>query len=88
MLYYFYCPNCGYEKQVAKLPLGTCANLRDGYGTPIYHYECPQCHNLDAGYMAYDPLLDNGSHPKEAELYFQHVISLYQGVRGFKNEMD
>lgn len=45
--YYFYCPKCGHEDKVNKLPEGTVGNLRDGWGTPIHHYECPKCHNLD-----------------------------------------
>lgn len=49
--YYFYCPNCGSEDTATTLPAGTVPNIRDGYGTPIHHFECPQCHNLDAGYM-------------------------------------
>lgn len=38
--YYFYCPNCKAEYIARSLPEGTVANIRDGYGTPIHHYEC------------------------------------------------
>lgn len=38
--YYFYCPNCKFEDEAEECPLGTMANTRGGYGTPIYHYEC------------------------------------------------
>ena len=51
--YYFYCPNCNAEYVARSLPTGTVPNLRDGYGTHIHHYECPRCHNLDAGYMLF-----------------------------------
>lgn len=77
-MYYFYCPNCGLEEKIIKLPKNTAGNIRDGYGTPIHHYECPICHNLDAGAMFIRE--DNEGEHK----YYQHVISIYQGVRGFK----
>lgn len=77
-MYYFYCPNCGYENRVNSLPRGTIGNTRGGYGTPIHHYECPQCHNLDAGFMK-KRLFDLGEEP-----YYRGVISMYQGIRGFK----
>lgn len=52
--YYFYCPNCKFEEIVEGiLPNQVVPNIRGGYGTPIYHYECPICHNLDAGYMRF-----------------------------------
>lgn len=50
-MFFFYCPRCGNEKEVTKLPHGTVGNTRDGYGMPIYHFKCEQCSNLDAGYM-------------------------------------
>ena len=50
-MYYFYCPNCGKEDRVERIPRGTVGNIRDGFGTPIHHYECSDCHNLDAGFM-------------------------------------
>ena len=51
MRYIFYCPNCKNLKEEKEIPRGTMTNIRDGYGTPIHHYECDKCHNLDAGYM-------------------------------------
>ena len=39
-MFYFYCPKCGFEKEVNKLPKGVSPNIRDGYGTPIFHYDC------------------------------------------------
>lgn len=76
-MYYFYCPNCGKEDEVDRRPKGTVSNLRGGYGMPIYHYECSNCHNLDAGFM-WERSNDDG----ERE-YYRSVIELYQGVRGF-----
>lgn len=79
-MYYFYCPSCKHEETVSKLPRGTVGNIRDGYGVPINHYECPQCYNLDAGYML---VRENDEGERS---YYQYVISMYQNVRGFKNE--
>ena len=81
-MYYFYCPNCGKEEVVNKLPRGTVGNIRDGYGTPIHHYECSECHNLDAGFMNLNGFeKENEEFTKE---YFREVIEIYQGIRGFK----
>ena len=81
MTYYFYCPHCGYEETAKEVPKGAVGNIRDGWGMPIYHYECPECHNLDAGYMCQR----DGS--MDEKVYYRSVIGLYQGVRGFKNEI-
>lgn len=80
MKYYFYCPNCGNQYIVGEIPKGTIANNRDGYGVPIYHYECNKCHNLDAGFMHNI----DGSLSKDDIVYFRSVISMYQNIRGFK----
>ena len=82
MKYYFYCPNCKCENVTDKLPEGTVGNIRDGYGTPIHHYECPMCHNLDAGYMSLR-ICENNTLDEYTKLYFQEVIEMYQGIRGF-----
>lgn len=76
-MYYFYCPNCGKEDRVERIPRGTVGNIRDGFGTPIHHYECSDCHNLDAGFMK--EKTRDGYEKK----YYQHVIGMYQNVRGF-----
>lgn len=82
-MYYFYCPNCGNEDEVKEKPRGTVGNIRDGYGMPIYHYECPNCHNLDAGFMK---MRYYGKKEKEEEKrYYQSVIEMYQGIRGFND---
>lgn len=76
--FYFYCPKCGYQTEDTKLPKGTVGNCRDGWGIPIQHYECPKCHNLDAGYMReIDGTLDE-------KVYYRSVIGLYQNIRGIK----
>ena len=80
--YYFFCPNCGHEDRVNSLPRGTVSNIRDGYGIPIHHFECPMCSNLDAGYMAMPEMAD-GVQEYEVIDYFQAVIGYYQGIRGF-----
>ena len=68
--YYFYCPKCGLEDTASTtLPEGTVLNMRDGFGRPIRHYECPQCHNLDAGYMGFDAT-DVG---EETKAYFKSI---------------
>lgn len=73
--YYFYCPKCGLEDATSmSLPEGTAPNIRDGFGRPIHHYECPQCHNLDAGYIRFDAMNVN----EETKAYFRSVISMYQ----------
>lgn len=51
--------------------------MRDGFGRPIRHYECPQCHNLDAGYMGFD----STDVSEETKAYFKSVISMYQNIR-------
>ena len=74
-MYYLYCPNCKHESELVDLPRGTTPNCRDGFGRPIFHYECPVCRNLDAGFMKIE-----GKHwTKE---YDQSVISFYQDIRG------
>lgn len=77
-MYYFYCPNCGKEDEVKERPRDTVSNIRDGYGTPISHYECSECHNLDAGFMrmCHDD-------KEEEKRYYRSVIKMYQGIRGF-----
>lgn len=84
MKYYFYCPNCEYEEVVTKLPKGTIGNCRDGWGTPIHHFECSKCHNLDAGYMAFGVNAMSELTEEEQKEYFQHVIGMYQNIRGIK----
>lgn len=80
-MFYFYCPNCGKEDVVEKLPRGTKCNIRDGWGTPIHHYECTDCHNLDAGFM--NMHLTRFEDENEMKDYFRDVISMYQNIRGF-----
>lgn len=75
-MYYFYCPNCTMEMHVEKLPKGTFGNTRDGWGMPIHHYECHQCHNLDAGFI-----FERECSVQEQK-YYQHVIGMYQNIRG------
>lgn len=75
--YFFYCPNCGNENEADSLPSGTVANIRDGYGSPIHHYKCERCFNLDSGYIR-ERLYDD-----DEKKYYKHIISLYQGIRGF-----
>lgn len=82
--YYFYCPNCRAEYVARSLPEGTVPNIRDGYGTPILHYECPRCHNLDAGYMQFGLGRMNELSDDEQKEYFRSVIGMYQNIRGIK----
>lgn len=82
-MYYFFCPNCGCEDKVKSLPKGTVGNIRDGYGTPINHFECPICSNLDAGYMRFNLGKTDELSGSEQIRYFQDVIRHYQGIRGF-----
>ena len=77
-MYYFYCPHCKYEESTNIIPRNAISNCRDGYGMGIYHYECPMCGNLDAGAM----FMRTGD--SEEQEYYQFVIELYQGIRGFK----
>ena len=79
-MYYFYCPNCNLEEINDCVPKNAIDNIRDGYGIPIYHYECPICHNLDAGAML------NQKDGKGEREYYQHVINMYQKIRGIKND--
>lgn len=78
-MYYFYCPNCGKEDEVKERPRGTVGNSRDGWGTPISHYECSGCHNLDAGFM----LMRHDGDKEEEKRYYRSVIEMYQNIRGF-----
>lgn len=76
MTYYFYCPKCGHADEVKELPKGVRANLRDGWGIPIYHFKCLNCGNLDAGYMQErDGTMDE-------KVYYRSVIGLYQSLKG------
>lgn len=85
MRYYFYCPNCGFEKIVTALPEGVVGNTRDGFGTPIYHFDCPKCHNRDAGYMRFSIGKMSELSDLEQKEYFQNVIIMYQNLRGIKD---
>ena len=85
MRYYFYCPNCRQEEEVKSLPHGTMANTRGGYGGAIYHYECPKCNNLDAGYMRLDMGRMAELADSDQKTYFRSIIALYQGIRGIKD---
>lgn len=76
-MYYFYCPNCSKEDVAKEIPSGTVGNPRDGYGMIIHHYECSNCHNLDAGFMK----MRQGD--MNEKIYYQGVIEMYQGIRGF-----
>lgn len=78
--YYFYCPTCGKQEEVEKLPRGTVPNCRDGYGVPIHHFECSNCKNLDAGFMR------ERDKTAEEKSYYQSVIGMYQNIRGFNND--
>ena len=79
-MYYFFCPNCYKEDEVDRLPKGTVGNIRDGWGMPIHHYECSNCHNLDAGFMT------ERSGGDDEKKYYQYVIGMYQNIRGFNKE--
>ena len=72
-MYYFYCPNCDKEDEVKERPCGTVGNIRDGYGTPIFHCECTECHNLDAGFMQ---MWRDGDKEQEKR-YYRSVIEMY-----------
>lgn len=83
-MFYFYCPNCGLSEEISQkqIPRDRSLNCRDGYGRPIYHYECPTCGNLDAGAMNMTGREDDPGWKR----YCESVISLYQGVRGIKSD--
>ena len=78
-MFYYYCPNCKYEDKIEKIPCNAVGNIRDGYGWPIHHFECPVCHNLDAGAII---IKDDD---EDERSYYQAVIGLYQNIRGFKD---
>lgn len=77
--YYFYCPHCEHEDEISfsEIPVEAVGNCRGGYGTPIHHFECPNCSNLDAGcmLMEYEDISE--------KRYFRNVIGMYQDIRGF-----
>ena len=77
-MFYYYCPNCKYENKIRDIPYEAAGNIRDGYGWPIFHFECPNCHNLDAGAMG---IRDDDEEERE---YYRSVISMYQNIRGIK----
>lgn len=81
--FYYYCPLCGNERVIDAIPRGAVPNIRDGWGRPIYHFECDKCHNLDAGAMSIV-----GDDPDDIEKYIQSVIEMYQGIRGIKIYID
>ena len=73
MLYYFYCPKCGYQEYHTEKPLHGCIpNIRDGHGYPIYHYPCPKCKNERAGYM------EERTGNIDEVIYYRSIIGLYQ----------
>jgi hypothetical protein len=85
MRYYFYCPHCNHSQDGLRekdMPRNRVTNVRDGYGTPILHYECPVCGNLDAGAMS---ILEDTDDWKS---YCRTVIGYYQGVRGFARKVE
>lgn len=82
---FFYCPKCGFEEEVSAIPRDAVGNTRGGYGIPIYHYECPQCHNLDAGAMQLRPDKEPEFPKSEQKNYIRSVIEMYQDIRGIKD---
>lgn len=52
--------------------------MRTGYRIPTLHYECPVCHNQDAGYMPYLQHMEPGN-----LAYYRYVIGLYQDIHGY-----
>lgn len=84
MAFFYYCPNCGLSQEIRweDMPRNKVGNIRDGFGTPIYHYECRACGNLDAGAMRINEDAPNW------EEYCKSVISFYQGVRGFAKKKE
>jgi hypothetical protein len=78
-VYYFYCHKGDKREEAEKLPRGTVPNCRGGYGVPIHHFECPNCRNLDAGFMRErDGTIDE-------KAYYRSVVGVYQNIRGFNN---
>ena len=77
-MFNFYCPRCGEEGKTKQIPKQVRVNIRDGFGRPIYHYECPICHNLDAGFMS---IFEADGYDY---IYCQEVIKMYQNIRGIK----
>lgn len=71
-MFYFYCPKCGFQKEVDELPTGTTVNKRCGGGMYIFHYKCDKCGNQEAGFMK-----ECSGHMDE-KVYYRSVISLYQ----------
>lgn len=78
-MFYFYCPNCKREEVTEMRPFHVYVHPRAGYGSPVYHCECPNCHNLDAGGMVM------AAYSRPFRDYAQSVIEIYQGIRGFAN---
>ncbi|MDU5208016.1 MAG: hypothetical protein E6182_18835 [Clostridioides difficile] len=72
-MYYFYCPKCNKEEVGVSLNDMeiTWANIRDGYGMPIYHVECPECKNVLSGVMI---IRENSEGERR---YYKSVITLY-----------
>ena len=81
-MFFYYCPNCSYESEIRQVPRDSVGNCRDGFGTPINHFECPKCGNLDAGAMR----INEESEIEGWKRYCRHVIGMYQGVRGFSRK--
>ena len=76
-MYLYYCPKCGYERFISDIPSDSRINNRDTWGMPIYHSNCPNCGNTNAGCMVVcnkqEHVVDN------LELdYIRYVIGLYQ----------
>lgn len=72
--FYFYCPNCGFEKEVNELPKGTLGNLCDKSEIAIFSYKCEKCHNSDAGFIR--KICDKF----DEKVYYRSIIGLYKGI--------
>lgn len=78
-MYYFYCPNCGYQEEVKELPNNTVEDMY-GYNYPVFLHKCESCGSEYAGFM------EQNTRDMSEKVYQRSIISLYQEIRRRKND--
>lgn len=78
-MFYFYCPNCGFQETFENVPENAVEDI-NRYGYPIYIHNCKHCNSEYAGFMK------QHTGDMTEKVYQRSIIALYQEVRKRPNE--
>ena len=76
MIFYSYCPKCEVEELTKEKPIPSWANMRGGWGRPIYHFACPNCGFKGAGVMCVDEWIEKDT--EGTKFYVRDCIKYYE----------